>query len=207
MKIDLPDSYRRFKRGPQVILPKDIGLIIAYSGIGKDSLCVDAGTGSGWLAVSLARVCNRVISYELRDDFIAIAEKNKVIANTPNLEIRKGDITKDLKEKDVDLITLDMPVMEKAVPRCKKALKPSGMIAGYLPNIEQVKKFFARLEKNGFVNIRTYECILRDILVRPEGTRPSTKGVWHTAYIVFATKAPDSQKVAKSDTAKEHANG
>jgi tRNA(1-methyladenosine) methyltransferase and related methyltransferases len=54
--------------------------------------------------------------------------------------------------------------------------------------MEQVVKFAAKLEKSGFTDIRTYECILRDMLVRPEGMRPSTKGVWHTAYLVFAKK-------------------
>jgi tRNA(1-methyladenosine) methyltransferase and related methyltransferases len=73
----IPMQYRKLKRGPQVILPKDIGIIIAYSGIGKESRCVDAGTGSGWLAVSLARLCKEVVSYELREDFIKIARKKQ----------------------------------------------------------------------------------------------------------------------------------
>ena len=202
LRIELPDNFKRLKRAPQVILPKDIGIIIAYSGIGKDSVCVDAGTGSGWLAVSLARIANKVISYELREDFIKIAEKNKITANVPNLEIRHGDITKDLKEKDIDLITLDLPGAEKAVPRARKALKPNGVIVGYMPHMEQVSKFAMKLEKSGFYDIRTYECILRDILVRPEGMRPSTKGVWHTAYLVFAKKSIDD-KTTKIDINEE----
>ena len=189
MRIDLPEPYNKMKRAPQVILPKDIGIIIAYSGVNRESVCVDAGTGSGWLAVGLARIAKKVISYELREDFIKIAEKNKAMENLQNLEIRHGDITKDLKEKNVDIITLDMPSSEKAIPRAKKALKENGVIVGYTPHMEQVVKFAAKLEKSGFTDIRTYECILRDMLVRPEGMRPSTKGVWHTAYLVFAKKS------------------
>ncbi|MCL5680007.1 MAG: methyltransferase domain-containing protein [Candidatus Marsarchaeota archaeon] len=200
MRIDLPENFRRLKRAPQVILPKDIGIIIAYSGVNKESVCVDAGTGSGWLAVSLAKIAKKVISYELREDFIKIAEKNKVIANVPNLEIKHGDITRDLKEKDVDLITLDMPASEKAIPRAKKSLKENGVIVGYMPHMEQVLKFANKLEKSGFTELRTYECILRDMLVRPEGMRPSTKGVWHTAYLVFARKpAAKIQSVAAKE--------
>ncbi|MCL5101738.1 MAG: methyltransferase domain-containing protein [Candidatus Marsarchaeota archaeon] len=198
MHIDLPDNFKKMKRAPQVILPKDIGIIIAYAGVGKESFCVDAGTGSGWLAVSLARIAKRVVSYELREDFIKIAEKNKLNANVPNLEIRHGDITKELKEKDVDVITLDMPNAEKAIPRAKKALKPNGIIVGYMPHMEQVSRFAAKLEKSGFIEIRTYECILRDMLVRPEGMRPSTKGVWHTAYLVFAKKSDSIMPASKS---------
>ena len=155
MRIDLPEPYRKLKRAPQVILPKDIGIIIAYSGVNRESVCVDAGTGSGWLAVGLARIAKKVISYELREDFIKIAEKNKAMLGLQNLEIRHGDITKDLKEKDVDIITLDMPNAEKAIPRAKKALKENGVIVGYTPHMEQVVKFAGKLEKSGFLDIRT----------------------------------------------------
>jgi len=62
MRIDLPEPYNKMKRAPQVILPKDIGIIIAYSGVNRESVCVDAGTGSGWLAVGLARIAKKVIS-------------------------------------------------------------------------------------------------------------------------------------------------
>src|SRR5271165_1486983 len=106
--------YRRLKRGPQVILPKDIGIILAYSGVNKESICVDGGTGSGWLAMSLARVSKHVYSYDLREDFLAIAEKNKQILGLENITLKKGDITK-IKEKDIDLITLDLPNSDKAL--------------------------------------------------------------------------------------------
>ena len=44
------DLIKKNKRGPQVILPKDAGMIIAYCGIGYGSKVLDAGTGSGWMA-------------------------------------------------------------------------------------------------------------------------------------------------------------
>jgi len=197
--IYIPPSYKKLKRGPQVILPKDIGIIIAYSGIDKNSTCVDAGTGSGWLAVSLAKVCKKVTSYELREDFAKIAEKNKVIANVPNLKIKLQDITKGIKEKDIDLVTLDFPGSEKAVRTAHKCLKSGGCIVGYLPNVEQVKKFVTKLNYYKFYEIETFEVIVRDILVRKEGVRPSTKGVWHTAYLTFGR---NHAKIKNQATAK-----
>ncbi len=184
----VPYSYRKLKRGPQVILPKDIGIIIAYSGVGKNSICVDAGAGSGWLAVSLARVCKQVTSYEVRDDFIKIAERNKEIEMLDNLAIKNADVTKGISETDVDLVTLDMPDSDKALKPAYKALKPGGLVAGYLPHMEQVKAFVSKMEKLKFGNILTIEVIVRDMLVREEGMRPSTKGVWHTAYLTFGQK-------------------
>jgi len=181
-----PSIYRKLRRGPQVILPKDIGIIIAYSGIDKNSVCVDAGTGSGWLAISLARICKQVYSYDVREDFLKIAQHNKEVLGLDNLVLKQADVFKKIDEKEVDLVTLDLPNAEKALKNVKKALKHNGCVVSYLPNIEQVSKYVVALEKKGFVDAYTVEVIVRDMLVRKEGTRPSTKGIWHTGYITFA---------------------
>ncbi len=190
----LPESYKRLKRGPQVILPKDIGMVMAYTGVNRNSVCVDAGTGSGWLAISLARVCKSVTSYDTRDEFIRIAERNRENEKLDNLKIKNKDVRKGISEKRVDIVTLDMPNSDKVVKHANKALKPDGYIFGYLPHMEQVKDFVAQLNKYKFHEIQTMEVIVRDMLVREEGTRPSTKGVWHTAYLVFAQKASVMKK-------------
>jgi len=180
--------YRKLRRGPQVILPKDIGIILSYSGVNKNSVCVDAGTGSGWLAVSLARVAKQVYSYDLREDFLKIAEHNKISLGLDNLELKQGDVFKKIDEKNVDIVTLDLPGAEKALRNVKKALVPDGMVVGYMPHMEQVKKYAMKLESLGFVEVHTVEVIVRDLLVRKEGVRPTNTGLWHTAYLVFARK-------------------
>lgn len=186
--ILVPQHFKRLKRGPQVILPKDIGMIIAYTGIGKNSVCVDAGTGSGWLAIAIARIAKEVTTYDNRDEFIRIAERNKEIEGLDNLVIKKGDVMKGIEESEVDLVTLDMPDSDKVLRSARRALKDGGHVVGYLPHTEQVKRFVETLEKLKFRNILTIEAIVRDILVREQGVRPSTKGVWHTGYLVFAQK-------------------
>ena len=178
--------YRKLKRGPQVILPKDIGIILAYSGVGKESVCVDAGTGSGWLALSLARVCKHVYSYELREDFIEIAEKNRKILDLDNITFKHGDIVERIDEENADLVTIDMPNAERALANAKKALRKGGMVVGYLPHAEQVKAFVEGLNAEGFSDAYTIEVIVRDFLVRKEGVRPTNMGLWHTAYLTFA---------------------
>lgn len=183
-----PKIYRGLRRGPQVILPKDIGIIIAYSGVGKESVCIDAGTGSGWLAVSLARVCKKVYSYDNRREFTALAKKNRELLGLDNLVLRTGDITKGIRNKNADLFTLDMPGAERAVKTVKSALRDGGVVAAYLPHTEQLSGFVSRLSSAGFYDVHAVEVIVRDMLVREEGTRPSTKGVWHTAYLAFARK-------------------
>jgi tRNA (adenine57-N1/adenine58-N1)-methyltransferase len=170
------------------MLPKDIGMVIAYTGIGKRSVCLDGGTGSGWLAVSLARVAKSVTSYESRAEFAKLAQKNAKSERLRNLIIKNADITKTVRERDVDLVTLDMPNAERALKNAFAALKPDGYVFGYLPHMEQMKRFVERMEKLRFYDIASYEIIAREMLVREEGTRPSTKGVWHTGYLVFGKR-------------------
>ncbi len=173
---------------PQVIVPKDIGMILAYSGVNRDSVCVDAGAGSGWLAIALARVAKQVYSYDIREDFLEVSEKNRKNEGLDNLTFKKGDVTKKIKENNVDVVTLDMPDSDKAIKNAQKALREGGCIVGYMPHMEQVKKFVETLEKRKFVDVVVMESIVRDMLVREQGMRPSTKGVWHTGYLVFARK-------------------
>ncbi len=185
MDVLLPGIYSKLKRGPQIILPKDIGIIISYAGVGKDSVCVDAGTGSGWLAVSLGRVAKKVYSYEIRSEFAAIAKRNIAMLGLDNVEIKDADVTKGIRERDVDIVVLDMPGSDKVVRHAAKALRSGGVLVGYLPHMEQVKAFVSKMEKYHFDGVYTVEVIVRDILVRDAGVRPSTKGIWHTAYLVF----------------------
>ena len=186
--ILVPEHYKRMKRGPQVMLPKDIGMVIAYSGVGKESFCIDAGTGSGWLAVSLGRICKKVVTYDKREDFLEIGKRNAEREGLTNIVFKEGDVTEKIEEVDADLVALDMPDSQKAVRNSWGALREGGIIFGYLPHTEQVSAFVEELGVVGFSNIITLEVIVRDMLVRKEGTRPSTKGVWHTGYLVFAKK-------------------
>ncbi|MBI5881336.1 hypothetical protein HZB90_04355, partial [archaeon] len=70
------DDYRRIKRLPQIIPLKDIGFMIAKTGIGPDSIVVEGGTGSGALAIFLSRCCKKVYSYEIEKQHLDIAAEN-----------------------------------------------------------------------------------------------------------------------------------
>ena len=67
--MNITEKLKRFRRGPAVILPKDIGLIITLTGLNRDSKVLDAGTGTGFLAAYLANICKELITYENRKEF------------------------------------------------------------------------------------------------------------------------------------------
>lgn len=168
------------------MLPKDIGLIISFTGVGKKSKVVDAGAGSGFLAIMLGNISKSVVSYEWREDFASLAEENVKRAGLKNVTIKRKNIFDGIEEKDIDLVTLDMANSDAVVPHAKNALKQGGYVVGYLPHMEQAKNFVIACEKEGLESITTVECIVREFLVRAEGMRPQTTGLLHTGYLVFA---------------------
>src|SRR3989344_8963983 len=106
LKPTFIDLYQKIKRGPQIIAPKDIGSIIAETGINKTSTAVDAGGGSGALCFFLANICKKVTTYELREDFTKLLKANKAFLNSKNLTIKNKNIYDGIDEKNLNLITL-----------------------------------------------------------------------------------------------------
>ncbi|MDD2655307.1 MAG: methyltransferase domain-containing protein [Candidatus ainarchaeum sp.] len=187
LEVRVPHMLRRLKRGPSVMLPKDIGMIIAYTCLGKDSLVVDAGAGTGFNAIMLGRIAKKVVSYERREEFAKLAAENVKSLGMKNVRVRNTDIMNGIEEKDIDLVTLDMPESEKVVPLAHAALKAGGHCVGYLPNIEQAKEFYMEAQKS-FREVFMLENMVREYEVRDFGVRPKHVGLMHTAYLVFARK-------------------
>ncbi|MBR9703479.1 hypothetical protein GOV10_05545, partial [Candidatus Woesearchaeota archaeon] len=56
MDSDFVDDYKQLKRLAQIITLKDIGRIITLLGLTKESIVVEAGSGSGAAGIYLAKV-------------------------------------------------------------------------------------------------------------------------------------------------------
>jgi len=183
------DTYKKIKRAPQIITRKDAAMIIAETGINKESKIVDAGAGSGALAIFLANICKEVTTYEIRKDFIKIVKKNKELLDLKNLKIKNKDIYKGIEEKNIDLITLDLPEPWKAIEPAKKALKPGGFLVNYSPTIPQVMDFIKQVNKdNNLTHIKTIELIQREWEIDQRKVRPKTTQTVHTGFLSFVRK-------------------
>ena len=180
---------KKAKRLPQIIMSKDVGLILTFTGIGKGSLVVDAGTGSGFLAIWLAYHVNpgKVISYEKNKRFLRIAKENVKLVGLKNVKIKEKDITRGIDERKVDLITLDLKDAEKAIKHAFKALKVGGWLVVYSPYIEQVISVCKEIKKMGFSEPRVVENIVREWKVE-KYTRPYTIGILHSGFLTFTRK-------------------
>jgi len=188
VKPNVIDFLKKAKRGPQVILPKDLGLIISITGCSPSWKVVDAGTGSGFLTLFLGNLGCKVYSYEKEERFYNIAKKNLKNSGLENVVLKNSDITKGIKEKNVDLITLDMKNPEKVIKRAFKALKSGGWIAIYSMHIEEVKRVFKELKKYDFTNLRIIENLHREWQSIKHFTRPKTYMLAHTGFLTFARK-------------------
>ena len=183
------DVYRKIKRDAQIIPLKDIGLIIAETGINKESKVLDAGSGSGALACFLAAIAKEVITYEIREDFIEIVKQNIEFLNLKNIKIKNKNIYEEIDDKNIEVITLDVPEPWKALGNCSKALKPGGFLVSYSPSIPQVADFVNAIRKNdNFVYLKTSEITEREWEVEERKVRPKSKGLGHSGFLSFARK-------------------
>jgi len=193
LKPLLPDYIMKSARQTQITYPKDIALIVMFSGIGPGSRVVESGTGTGALTTALAHYVQpngRIYSYEIRGEFQKTAEKNLRRAGLiDQVELKNKDVTTGIDEKDVDSAILDLAVPWMVVPHAQTALKPCGTIVSFSPTIDQVVKTAEALKENGFVSIETIECLMRGMQVERGKTRPHTMMTGHTGYITFARKA------------------
>ena len=183
------DLYRKIKRDAQIIPLKDIGLIIAETGINKQSRVLDAGSGSGALACFLASIAKEVITYEIREDFIEIVKSNIKFLGLKNIKVKNVDIYNKIEDKNIDVIILDLPEPWNALDNCSKALKVGGFLVSYSPSVPQVIDFVNAVRKNeSFVYLKTFEIIEREWEVEERKVRPKSKGIGHSGFLSFARK-------------------
>ncbi len=179
------DKIEKIKRGPAVVLNKDIGLIIANTGINSKSSILEAGTGSGRLTAFLANISKNVTSYEYKRGIFELAEEN--LKNLKlKVKLKNKDIYNGIDESDLDAIILDLAEPWNVLKHAEKALKSGGFLVAYLPNITQVIQFVKALKKP-FILDKAEEVIEREWHV-DDRVRPKNMIIGHTAFLVFVRK-------------------
>ena len=181
------DRYNKIKRGAQIITKKDIGLIIANTGVNKTSKCLDAGAGSGALSCALANICKEVIAYEIRGEFIKTVEHNIELLGLKNLKLKNKDIYEGIDENDFDLITLDLPEPWRVLEHAEKALNHGGFLVCYLPSVTQVSQLVDSVINNeNFIYLKTSELLERQWKIDGKKiARPESQMIAHTGFLIF----------------------
>ncbi len=190
LPVDAVYSYRRVT---QVIYPKDYSFMVILSGIGPGSRVAEAGVGSGVVTTILAWIVGgegRVYGYDIRGDHLEAARANlERMGLLDRVVLEKRDIREGVPVEGLDAFFLDMPDPWRALDTVWVALRPSRPVLIYVPTVNQVEKTVVALrEHGGFMDIHSYEILLREYIVEKGATRPASTMIGHTGYIVFARK-------------------
>lgn len=185
------DLMQKMKRGPQILLPKDLGYILSRTGIDKNSFVVEAGSGSGAATCFFARFVSKVFSCEVVEDHYKLSVKNATYFGVGNVDFVHGDLKDHIDSKsDIDLLFLDMPDPAPILNSTLNGVKSGKYIVCYLPSISQIQEATRvistredlYLEEITEVSLRHWK--VWDRISRPE----HKKEIDHTAFLVFIRK-------------------
>jgi len=184
--------YRKFERRTQVIYPKDAALIALKAGVGPGSRIVEAGTGSGCFTAVLAylvRPSGVIYTYEVRREFIEVARRNlRMLGLEEYVVFKEADVRNGIEEQNIDAVVLDLAEPWAVLRHAYKALRSGGVLACFLPTINQVERTVEEARRTGFVMVEAEELLERRYKVRRGETRPELRMVGHTGYLMFARK-------------------
>ncbi|HII99392.1 MAG TPA: protein-L-isoaspartate carboxylmethyltransferase [Methanoregula sp.] len=185
IRIPRPTDFFAYgKRSGAPMLPKDIGLVIAYTGMNHNDDVLDAGTGSGIAAIYFGGVARSVKTYEIRPEFSTLAMKNIAESKLTNVEAVAKDFLD--AEGSYDVVHLDLQIQPEQVTHAFSLLRSGGYLAVYTPFLEQMA-IVVDAATPLFREVHTHELIEREMTRSKRGTRPSTS-VSHSGYVTIARK-------------------
>ena len=191
VKPNINDFIDVMERRCSILIKKDIGMVLAYTGLGAGSRVVDAGTSAGAIALNFANVVGEtghVYTYEIREDFAEVAKRNIDTFGIKNIDVKNQNVKEGIEEDNIDLVFLDLPKPYEIFEDVYDALNIGGYLVVYAPYISQAEISYRVAKKLNFYDIEILETLERGLEVRQRGTRPKTRMVGHSGYLLFARK-------------------
>ena len=186
----LGDYILKMRRGAQVVYPKDLGAILMYADIYPGLDVIEAGSGSGALTMALARAVGptgRVVSCEIREDHATHGRATVVrhFGHVPAwLDLRVADVLDVVTELEHDRLVLDLPEPWNVIPAALERLRTGGIVCSYVPTVPQLEKLHKTLEATGrFIDVETFEVLIRTWNVTGRSIRPDHGMVGHTGFL------------------------
>lgn len=190
----LADYLLKMRRGATIVYPKDLGPILVWADVRPGLVVLEAGTGSGALAIALADAVGptgRVVSVERREDHAAQARRaiEGWFGEVPvQLELRIGEVEDLVAETRPNRLILDIPEPWHAIDSWRD-LPGDAIACAYLPTVPQVEILVDRLRATGaFGEIEVFETLHRTWNVDGRSVRPDHRMVGHTGFVTVARR-------------------
>ena len=201
----LGDFVLSMPRGATIVYPKDAAMIIGVADIFPGSRVIEAGVGSGALAISLMRAIGpqgRLDSFERRQDFADIARENveTYFGSLPqNWNLTVGSVQDSKIENGYDRVVLDMLAPWECVDYAANVLRPGGVFLAYVATTTQLSATAEALKEDGrFTEPLSSETIVRDWHHEGLAVRPMQRMIGHTGFLIVSRRmAPGVEVLAR----------
>ena len=207
MEPTIYDFIMKSERRTQIVYPKDLGYIVARTGLKNGSKVLEIGTGSGALATFMASIVKpegHIYSFDVNSDFMEIAKRNLEKAGMARyVTLHQHDPHQGVDIRNVDVATVDLGDPWTVVDQVYDALKGGGAFVAICPTMNQIEKTAAQLKKSGYADIDSVELMIRNMEAREGMTRPSMRMIGHTTYLVFARKVEKLQEALPASASDE----
>jgi tRNA (adenine57-N1/adenine58-N1)-methyltransferase len=191
----LSDYVLSMPRGATIIYPKDSAAILGIADIKPGVRVLEAGVGSGALAISLIRAVGPsgfVASFERREEFANVAEKNvrHYFGEKPdNWSLTLGSVQDVIHEEKFDRVVLDMLAPWECVDLASEVLVPGGVFLCYVATTTQLSNIAEAIKACGnFTEPESSELIVRGWHHEGLAVRPQHRMIGHTAFLIMARR-------------------
>lgn len=207
MEPTIHDFIMKSERKTQIVYPKDLGYIVARTGLKNGSKVLEVGTGSGALATFMASIVKpegHIYSFDVNSEFMEMAKRNLEKAGMAKyVTMHQHDPHLGVDIRNVDVATVDLGDPWTVVDQVHDALKGGGAFVAICPTMNQIERTAAQLKKSGYADIDCVELMIRNIEAREGMTRPSMRMIGHTTYLVFARKVEKLQEALPASISEE----
>ncbi|MFB9376463.1 tRNA (adenine-N1)-methyltransferase [Kineococcus gynurae] len=202
----LADFVLSMPRGAAVVYPKDSGQIVQMADIFPGATVIEAGVGSGALTMSLLRAVGdggRVLSFERRDDFAAVARGNvETFFGEPHpaWTLTVGDLVEALPAAGLDSAAgtgadravLDMLAPWECLDAVAAALAPGGVLICYVATATQLSRVAETARASqAWTEPEAWESMVRGWHLEGLAVRPDHRMVAHTGFLITMRRLAD----------------